>query len=252
MKEQLGRVLLNERVAKDMYLMELLLEEPFRDVTPGQFVMAKLGMDLDPLLRRPFSIYKIANGKLWILYRVVGRVTYLMTHLAKGRELSLMGPLGNGFNTMNIGTLPVLVAGGIGIAGLGALKDLLKETIYVAGFRTKEEVPKDLLEGDHIIVTCEDGGVGTKGTVIDGLSEALKGLKGEKAHVYACGSKGMLKAVYEFCRSCLIPCQMLMESQMACGVGACQGCVIPTTSGYKRVCKEGPVFQGDEILWEKF
>lgn len=250
MREQIGKVLLNEKVAKDMYLLELSLEEPFLDIRPGQFLMVKIGTDLDPLLRRPFSVYKISNKNLWILYKVVGRGTLLMTGLSKGTEVPLMGPLGNGFE-INAQHLPVLVAGGIGIAGMGGLAQSLTKKIYVAGFRTREEIPLSLLEGDDVILTCEEGSLGIKGTVIDGLREAFRTRNVERPYVYACGSIGMLKAVYEFCKSLTIPCQVLIESRMACGVGACQGCVIPTDSGYKRVCKEGPVFKVDEILWDK-
>jgi len=244
------RVLSNESVATNTYLLRLLGKDIPRLAKPGQFVMLKLGAPLDPLLRRPFSVFKAFEEEFWILYKKVGKGTSLMVQLSTHQIVSVMGPLGNGFFSQS-GELHLLVGGGIGLAGIGLLEERLEgEKKVVLGFKCGTDVPSSLIKDHHLLFT-EDGSMGVKGTVLDGIEQILLANSGKRALcLYACGSLGMLQAVSNLCRSLGIRCQVLMESIMACGVGACQGCVIKTTKGYKRACKDGPVFWEDQLIWD--
>lgn len=251
MKEQSAKVISNDWVAKGIFLMELLLAEPIWGARPGQFIMLKVATQLDPLLRRPFSIYQLRGQRASILYKVAGRGTRIMSCMEKGQEVSILGPLGNAFVPWSEQEYPILVAGGIGIAGLEMLREEAGEKgIAVLGFKGRDEIPYKILPKKGVIVTTEDGTEGTKGTVIEGVKKALASIEAKEPIIYACGSPGMLKAVCLYAASMGLRCQVLMESFMACGVGACQGCAVKTVHGYKRVCKDGPVFWGSEIQWK--
>jgi len=243
------KVLANERVAQGIYLLRLSGRDIPTLAKPGQFVMLKVGTELDPFLRRPFSVFKAYKKEFWILYKEVGKATFIMAQLGSKDIVSVMGPLGNGF-VIEERELHLLVGGGIGLAGIGLLEEsLLAEKKVVLGFKSSQDVPSSLIGDKHLLLT-EDGSLGIKGTVLDGIQKAITGVGSLKEiGVYACGSLGMLEAVSGLCRRLGIRCQVLMESLMACGVGACQGCVVRTHEGYKRVCKEGPVFWEDQLIW---
>ncbi|MFN3534641.1 MAG: dihydroorotate dehydrogenase electron transfer subunit [Desulfatiglandales bacterium] len=250
MKDGMAVVLSNREVSRDLFLLRLWVPFQMRESKPGQFVMLKVGTSHDPLLRRPFSLYKVREREVEILFKVRGKATSMMRNLRDGDTVSLMGPLGNGFRPWREGETPLLVAGGIGLAGIGPLAEMLpEEGFLVAGFRTGDEAPLELIRKRNSIITSEDGSLGIKGTVIDGIEILLREVGRRKFSLFACGSRGMLKAVSLFARSHSADCQLLLESYMACGVGACQGCVILTHSGYKRVCRDGPVFSADQIVW---
>ncbi len=226
---------------------------------PGQFVMLRVSENLDPLLARPFGIASLpTRTSIELMYRVVGRGTTLLTRMEAGRALNLLGPIGNGFPLPDKGVIPVLVSGGSGFPPLhflslktGALahvfigardKDCLPPSSVVASFRKHSA---------QVHVATEDGSAGQRGMTTDVLQSFLK--KKERStliDLYACGPHGMLAAVSRIAAEHGILCYVSMEERMACGVGTCMGCSVPVkTGGYKRVCKEGPVFDSREIEW---
>ena len=211
---------------------------------PGQFV----NIQLDGLfLRRPISVCDVNEDKLTIIYKVVGRGTEQLSQMTEG-ELDVLTGLGNGYNLTKAGDSPVLLGGGVGVPPMYLLcKRLLameKKVTVILGFNTKSEIfyEKEFRAlGADVIVTTVDGSYGTQGFVTD----ALKTLS--YSYFYTCGPEPMLKAVY---KASVTSGQMSFEKRMGCGFGACMGCSCKTLTGYKRICKEGPVMEKEEILWE--
>jgi len=250
----------NTQVAADTYLMGLKAPEIAAAASPGQFVMIRVGSALEPLLRRPFSIGGTLRGELLlILYKVVGRGTALMAETEKGDRMAVLGPLGRGFSQPKPGKRPVLAAGGIGIAPLLFLAQRLSESkpLFLAGYRRDaERVPFDTfgLTEENLLVATDDGSVGHHGFVTDLLETHIKQAKKDSAIVYSCGPAPMLKKVAALTISNQTPCQMSLEANMACGLGACQGCAvkasIPDRITYYLVCKDGPIFPARAIDWE--
>ncbi len=217
--------------------------------------MLRVAPGIDPLLRRPFSIHRmLEGGEFEVLFRVVGRGTRILANVHVGDRVDALGPLGRGFRVE--GNRPLIVGGGIGVAPLL----FLAESFLEAGIRPKllvgARTERDLLCQDDFsclalpfAVATEDGSAGSPGQVTRLLArEIAEGTEGMT--VYACGPLPMLKAVSRLCGEHGIPCQVSMEAHMACGIGACLGCVVPAPGGgYVRVCREGPVFQASEIDW---
>ncbi|MBA3006617.1 MAG: dihydroorotate dehydrogenase electron transfer subunit [Proteobacteria bacterium] len=225
---------------------------------PGQFVMVQTAQGLDPLLRRPFSIHQInSEGLLQILFKVVGRGTERLAQCRTGEQLSILGPLGNGFNLGESGNA-CLVGGGMGIAPLLFLASRFLQQSHggvtprvILGARNREElVPLmgDFLAlGIEVLAATDDGSFGYHGLVTD----VLKTLNlTSQSSVYSCGPKPMMAAVHHLCQKENIPCQVSVETVMACGMGACLGCAVPLKAGgYAHVCSDGPVFEAGELLW---
>lgn len=213
-------------------------------IAPGQFVNIKL----DGLfLRRPISVCDVAEDRLTIIYKAVGKGTAQMAQMKAG-TLDVLTGLGNGYDLSLSGDHPVLLGGGVGVPPMYLLaKKLLaegKKVSVILGFNTKSEVfyEKEFLAlGADVTVTTVDGSYGLKGFVTD----ALKNM--DYTYFYTCGPEPMLKAVYKASKS---SGQMSFEKRMGCGFGACMGCSCKTITGYKRICKEGPVMKKEEILWE--
>ena len=211
---------------------------------PGQFVNVKL----DGLyLRRPISVCDVSADSLTIIYKVVGKGTEQMSKMKTGR-LDVLTGLGNGYDLSVSGKQPVLLGGGVGVPPMYLLaKRLLeqgKKITVILGFNTASEVFYEnefKALGADVFVTTVDGSYGIKGFV----TEALKNI--DYSYFYTCGPEPMLKAVYS--ASCTSG-QMSFEKRMGCGFGACMGCSCKTITGYKRICKEGPVMRKEEILWE--
>ncbi len=221
--------------------------------------MLRVSENLDPLLARPFGISSVpSKSSIEIVYRVAGRGTALLTGMGAGHDLSLLGPLGQGFPMPNKGTTPVLVAGGSGFPPLHFLSQRAGSRAHLfIGSKNKECLPptaiiksfKDITAKVHI--ATEDGSIGTKGMTTDILNAFLTKME-QKTHlvIYACGPHAMLTAVGRIAAEHSIPCYVSIEERMACGLGACMGCSIPMRAGgYKRACKEGPVFDSREIDW---
>jgi len=266
MRQLRADVLSNEEIAPGFRRMRLASAYLAKTAQAGQFVEVKCSGGMDPLLRRPLGVHRIWPGGIEVLYEIVGKGTALLSGIRPGEELDFIGPLGNGFYSSPASDINILVAGGIGIAPLVALAEKLAHdrarNIHVfIGAKTKGHV---LCEGEikrsgcKIHVSTEDGRKGEKGLITEPLAKFIAAHKFKaylpafrRVMVYACGPTGMLKAVWMIAREHGIPCQVSLEERMACGVGVCLGCPvkIKSSGGYKMVCKDGPVFNAEELAW---
>lgn len=216
---------------------------------PGQFVMARLPGN-EVFLRRPFSICRTRGRDIGIMYKVVGRGTGLLSSICKEEEMLLLGPLGKGFHITE-GASHFIVAGGIGLAGVLMLAERLgarARVFFGCGTRTEAALTGEVAGNTTAICTL-DGTYGFCGSVIDLLAKNLQEYHKDSVEIYACGPDGMLRALKSLLEKERLPCQVLVEERMACGLGLCFGCTKKTLDEkepYKRVCKEGPVFD----LWE--
>lgn len=225
-------------------IMKMVLKGDTSGVKAGQFVNIKI----DGLfLRRPISVCEIDGDLLTIIYKIVGRGTEEMSKMEKGTVLDLLTNLGNGYDLSLSGETPLLIGGGVGVPPMFELaKELIasgKKVTVILGFNTKAEIfyEKEFENlGAKVIVTTVDGSYGVKGFVTD----AMKDL--EYSFFYTCGPEPMLKAVH---KSSITDGELSFEERMGCGFGACMGCSCKTLTGYKRICKEGPVLKKGEILW---
>jgi len=227
---------------------------------PGQFVMVRASEEKsnDPLFRRPFSIHQVADGLLTIIFKIVGRGTRNLAKMKAAELLDVIGPLGKGFHIANAQRY-YLIGGGMGIAPLRFLAESIysqnpnSEIIALLGARTAKELDAfaDLyaLNFLQVNLSTDDGTVGHHGLVIELLEQSVAE-KGNGA-VYCCGPGPMMKAIALFCRDKKMPCQVSLETVMACGVGACLGCAVSGADvigdGYLHVCKDGPVFEAEKI-----
>ncbi len=226
---------------------------------PGQFVMLRVSENRDPLLARPFGIASVISRRsIELYYRVAGRGTALLTAVRPGQHLALLGPLGKGFLEPEKDSTPLLVAGGSGFPPLlfFTARHGKRARLFV-GSRDKECLPPQRAMKEFrsrvqsIHYATEDGSRGTCGLVTEPLAAFLDGLgRSERPVIYACGPHPMLASVSRLAADRHIPCYVSLEERMACGLAVCMGCSVPvTTGGYKRVCKEGPVFDSREIKW---
>ncbi|MBQ7355778.1 MAG: dihydroorotate dehydrogenase electron transfer subunit [Clostridia bacterium] len=244
MKDVNLKVISNNKIAKNTY--ECVLEGDISDITaPGQFVNIKL----DGLyLRRPISVCDAEGNSLTLIYKVVGKGTEQMSATSAGESWLTLTGLGNGYDTSLSGECPLLIGGGAGVPPMYMLcKRLIgegKRPTVILGFNTKDEVfyEKEFCAlGAKVIVCTADGSYGVKGFVTTPM-ESL-----DYTYFYTCGPEPMLKAVY---KTSVTGGQFSFEERMGCGFGACMGCSCKTVTGYKRICKDGPVLKKEEILWE--
>ena len=211
---------------------------------PGQFVNIKL----DGLfLRRPISVCDCEDGKLTLVYKVVGKGTEQMSAMSAGEQLDILTGLGNGYDTEKAEKHALLLGGGVGVPPLYMLAKTLiaqgKTVSVVLGFNTADEVfyeQEFKALGANVTVTTVDGSYGVKGFVTDALPATYD-------YFFTCGPEPMLKAVY---KNTVTEGQFSFEERMGCGFGACMGCSCKTVTGYKRICKDGPVLKKEEILWD--
>jgi len=251
-----------EEVAPLHYLLEVHCPEVAMAAQPGQFVHVRVAGTNDPLLRRPISIMSCdpKREEIQLLVHAVGRGTDIIGNLAVGSTLDLLGPLGNGFTLPEAGQRPLLIAGGVGVAPMIFLAEVMQFSSAIAYVRGMlGAATEDLLicwnefsaRCEEFIVTTDDGSAGIKGFVTAPLPEQLA--RGDVDCVYTCGPRPMMAAVAKICADASIPCQASLEQFMGCGIGACLGCVIPTygTPKQQRVCKEGPVFDAQMVAWEE-
>ena len=245
MKKSLFTVEHTRQLTADTY--EVILSGDTSAITaPGQFV----NLDLPGhFLRRPISICNWTDEALMLLVKVVGEGTKDLVRSVPGTELDVLSGLGNGFDISKAGEHPVLAGGGIGIAPLYGLAqrmlDAGMQPTIALGFRTAKDVyylDEFVKLGCRLLVATEDGSMGTRGFVTD----CIKAVP-ECDYVFTCGPLPMLKAVHSLPQ--LKDGQFSFEARMGCGFGACMGCTIPTTDGYKRVCKDGPILYKEEIVW---
>ena len=239
MKQAVFTIKENKELAANAYRM-VLAGDTSAVTMPGQFVDLALP---GRFLRRPISVCDCTPGRLTLIYKVLGEGTEQMTALEPGTELDVLTGLGNGFDLSKAGDAPVLIGGGIGIPPLYWLaKELIKlgwTPAAVLGFNTKDEmfcVEEFRALGCEVLVTTSDGSYGIKGYV---TNAEYKGF----SYYFACGPSPMLRAVHAL----PLPGQLSLEERMGCGFGTCMGCSIRTKDGYKRVCKDGPVFDREEL-----
>ena len=243
MRDSIFTVAAQRRLTDNVY--ELKLTGDTSHVTrPGQFVNLRLeGL----YLRRPISVCNLEGETLTLIYKVVGRGTEQLSRMVPGDTVPVLTGLGNGYDTALSGDRPLLIGGGVGVPPLYLLARRLraegKGVSVILGFNTAAECFYEAefrALGCAVTVTTVDGSYGVKGFV-------TAALPAEYTHVYTCGPEPMLKAVY---RSITTGGSFSFEKRMGCGFGACMGCSCKTVTGYKRICKEGPVLQKEEILWE--
>ncbi len=222
---------------------------------PGQFFMIEVNKGTDPLLKRAFSLFRKTESGPQILYRVRGKGTEILKELKAGSVIEVLGPLGTFYPLPSEDTIPLVIAGGIGIASVFSfVEQYAGRAIVFYGARTKDDLLM-LQEVEsfakEVIISTDDGSAGVKGTAADTLSSFLSNPQSPipNYRIYACGPHLLLKAISEIARAHKIHSYISMEEHMACGIGACLGCVVKTRDGYTRVCKEGPVFEGREIVW---
>lgn len=261
MIEKDAGIVFNRKVAHATFLMGLNAPEIAGKAAPGQFVMLRVTKGIDPLLRRPFSISGVqGTDTLLILYRVVGRGTTIMSEKGEGESVSLLGPLGNGFDLGASKKKMILAAGGIGIAPLLFAAQRLDPSSYclLTGFRSKQEIigaddTGIILKNNEI--STDDGSFGRKGFVTDLLKGRIERDGRQGVCLFTCGPLLMLKNVVKIAIKEKIPCQASLEANMACGLGACQGCAVPASVAmnetYYHVCQDGPVFEMNQIDWDR-
>ena len=259
------QILFNHNIGEGYYLIGFSCPELAGRAQPGQFVMLRMADQAwEGKLSRPFGVSNVKDDVVEIVLEVVGRCTRNLAAAEKGRELDVVGPLGNGFNIDKEAEVHFLVAGGIGIAtfpylGIRILQECPKSKIAVLlGVRSASKLffEKHFREYDlELEVSSDDGTVGYHGLVTELLTEKLDSLEDVKPAIYACGPEPMLKAAASIASDRNISCQLLLEEIMACGVGACLGCARKVREGkgwtYKMVCKDGPVFDSKDVIFDE-
>ncbi|NOT28602.1 MAG: dihydroorotate dehydrogenase electron transfer subunit [Acidobacteria bacterium] len=262
-----ARVISNTRLSPDYNVIALAAPEIARAAAPGQFVMVKPAQASAPLLRRPFSVFEVlrTNGRiegLTLLSKRIGTTTNLLFNAAVGDVISCLGPLGRPFDLIDPPAEAWMVAGGVGLAPFATLAEALqsrginvtliygartsRELFYLDWFRTR---------GVRVLLATEDGSSGDRGRVTVPLERELQAASDRNVMVYACGPEPMLEAVAHLASRYGRPSQVSVERVMGCGLGGCYSCVIPVRNDnggqhYVRSCIAGPVFSGEEIVWD--
>lgn len=256
----IGLVVKQQEVAPGIFYMQIKAPEIAGQAKPGQFVQVKCSNTFSPLLRRPLSLHESdpATGLISLLYQVKGPGTGLLSKFKGGEAVDLVGPLGNGFLLPPPGQTVFVVGGGMGIAPLLSLCRALQQAGSIVegmlGFNDEKRlirVEEYARYTRRLSVATVDGSFGVKGLVTDLLEQELKAASCHM--VFACGPQAMLSEVARICEHFHVQCQVSLETAMACGTGACLGCVCKTRDGgaevYSRVCTEGPVFDSRAVIW---
>lgn len=235
-------------------LIKLKSDEALPEIKPGQFVEVKVEGSASTFLRRPISINYVdkENGEIWLLVQLVGEGTKALARLNEGDFLNVLFPLGNGFSVPKKGEKVLLVGGGVGVAPLleyaKALKEVGAKPVFLLGARTKTDLMQLDLFGKYgdVYITTEDGTEGEKGFV----TQHSVLTKESFDRISTCGPKPMMVAIAKFAKANSISCEVSLENMMACGLGACLCCVEKTVKGNVCVCKEGPVFNINDLTWQ--
>ncbi|MEG0970716.1 MAG: dihydroorotate dehydrogenase electron transfer subunit [Acidaminococcaceae bacterium] len=245
-----AKVIGQKILSTDVKLIDVYAPEIAAQAQPGQFVNVCVSSQMAPLLRRPLGIavVNVQTGVITMIYRILGEATQLLANACSGDVLSIIGPLGHGFDLT--AQRPLLIGGGLGLAPLVYLAQSFcpqPVEVLMGGRTDKElfwtEIYTDLCEALHI--TTDDGSQGTKGTVLALLPELLQ--QGHYDCVYVCGPEPMMKAVAQVAQAQGVPCQVSLEKYMACGVGACLSCSCGGVHKRLKVCTDGPVFWAQEV-----
>ncbi|MCX5669363.1 MAG: dihydroorotate dehydrogenase electron transfer subunit [Candidatus Omnitrophica bacterium] len=272
------KIISNSRVSGNYRHLEFESGLIAKHAIAGQFVNIKVVDGWEPLLRRPLSIHSVKGQKVKVIYEILGKGTQILSTRKPGEFLDILGPLGNGFNSLSPNThhlTPILIAGGIGVAPLVFLAEKLKlsKPLVLIGAMSKKQIlclQEFKALGCTVELATDDGSVGFKGRVTDLLRIVLEQTpletrqksrsavtsgnlfltgQAKRVELFSCGPHPMLKAVAQIAGEHKINAQLSLEEHMACGIGACLGCVVATKSGYKTVCKDGPVFSSEELVW---
>jgi dihydroorotate dehydrogenase electron transfer subunit len=242
-------------LAPDYYLLSLEAPELARNAFPGQFVMLRCGEGYDNFLRRPMSIHQVDRnqGQVVFLYQVKGKGTNWLSKRISGDLLSLLGPLGHGYTCSGPAGKGLLIGAGVGVAPLLFLASELAarqwELVILMGARSKAGIllPDAFMEYGKVKTATEDGSCGIQGTILDLAANELENSSFDS--IFSCGSSAVLKGVQEISREKGIPAELSLDERMACGVGACVGCVCQGADGsYLKVCQDGPVFSAGEVV----
>jgi dihydroorotate dehydrogenase electron transfer subunit len=260
-KEQ-GLLLSVENLGERLFRLKIHSPSISKKALPGNFCHLRVNESYSPLLRRAFSIHQVETEKnsFELLFKVVGPGTQILSEKKPGEKIDLLAPLGNSFSFPEKDENTVLLAGGMGIAPLFYLINSLlakkfnpeKITLFF-GVKRKGEcllINEMVSTGIRLHLATEDGSSGYKGMITELFFQELRArrLKTKRTRFYACGPNPMLKKFSEISRKFKLDCQVSLENHMPCGVGACMGCVVNTIKGYKRVCKDGPVFDAREVI----
>jgi dihydroorotate dehydrogenase electron transfer subunit len=249
------RIVANEQVASGVGLVVFDAPRTAAEVCPGQFVHLRIAEGTAFLLRRPFSVHRVRGERVEILYQVVGVGTRALAEAVPGAEMDVLGPLGHGWDIPQKAAHVLLVAGGLGAAPLGMLAEELAErgvavTVALGAPDEGRLLGRDLFAAvaRRVELATDDGSCGHAGFVT-GVCEEL--LADEALDVvYTCGPEPMQRIVAAQAAAAGVACQVSLERLMACGIGACLSCVVPTTAGLKRACVDGPVFDATDVVWE--
>ena len=252
MKQVTTQVISNIELMPEVHLLWLQASEISVIAQPGQFAMVRCGNSYDPLLQRPFSIHRVANGEnIAIFFNMVGRGTEWLAQCQEGNYLDLLGPLGKGFSLQPSSHEILLVAGGIGIAPLvflaeKALGEGCSVTMLMGAPNASLLYPRSMLPSSIKLVTAtEDGSEGRRGMV----TELMADFAHQADQIFSCGPTSMYQSIATQGNLIGKSVQVSLEVRMGCGLGACYGCTIKTRGGLKQVCRDGPVFELDDVLW---
>ena len=267
----IGEISENKEIRPDHFLMKVKLPLSFGRPAPGQFVMIRIAGLHDPFLSRPISLYSFERTRsalvIELLYRVVGKGTQILSGLIKGSQVEIHGPLGGGFEWPGQKKHVVFIAGGIGVAPLSLMAETLcrnaslpreSMTFYIGAQAAQSVVGLEKLYDlcYDVHVCTDDGTLGKKGRVTGLFQKDIKKYPPDATMVYACGPKGMVRALSAVLSGSDFQCQVSLEERMACATGACMGCVVAVRDekgalAYKRVCADGPVFDLQQVIWDE-
>jgi dihydroorotate dehydrogenase electron transfer subunit len=264
-----GKIVKNEQISTGHFLLGVKLPESFKTPMPGQFIMTREPGRIDPLLGRPFGVYVFESSHdevtVEILYKVVGKGTLLLSRLTEGNFIEVLGPYGRAFDIYPEAGKVIFVCGGIGVAPITYLASHYRRLAdardielicYYGASKAENLVGIEKLKKicSHVFISTDDGSHGFHGLITERFSADISSYDPGSSKIYACGPRSMLKQLSELLAENPASCQILMEERMACGVGACLGCMVllkdgEGRGGYARVCTEGPVFNIGDINW---
>ena len=249
------RVTANDRIAEDTWVLRFHSPELAAQLRPGQFLNILTSGHIDPLLRRPYSISNVDGDECELMYALLGKGTHALAEKRPGDTIGVLGPLGNSFGYEKDFHTAIIVAGGIGVAPFPFLTaELQRREIPLITFLGARSADRVVSRGlANLQVATDDGSMGHHGTVIALLESAFGDYEIRNPRIFACGPNAMLHATQQFAHARGIPCELSLESEMACGIGICQGCPIERVEGerkYALVCTEGPCFDSHDITFE--
>lgn len=250
----------NKNVGGNIYVLRFECPELALTTRPGQFINIKVSDGYIPLLRRPFSVYRVEQNEVEIIFNAIGTGTTVLSKKKAGDVIDVLGPLGVSFNIEGDYDHAILIAGGLGVAPLPILTDALKRQgraiLTFLGARSSDQLVTDHLT--NVSVATEDGSRGFHGTVVDLFATRIRSNKLSKPKIFGCGPNAMLKNLASMVSSLGIPTEISVECAMACGFGICQGCPVErnqswdapgmTAPKYYLVCRDGPVFNANSII----